>query len=123
MKYKVLICDDAEFMRTLLKDILEKADFEVIGEAVNGNDAVEKYKQLKPDIVTMDIVMPLKSGIDATKEIVTYDPAAKVVMCSALGQEILVMDAIEAGAKDFIVKPFNDQTVIDVLKKVVESEI
>ncbi len=123
MKYKVLICDDAEFMRTLLRDILERAGFEVVGEAVNGNDAVQKFKELNPDIVTMDIVMPLKSGIDATKEIVNFNPKAKVVMCSALGQEILVMDAIEAGAKDFIVKPFTDQLVIDVLKKVAESEI
>lgn len=123
MKYRVLICDDAEFMRTLLRDTLEKANFEVVGEAVDGKEAVEKYKELKPDIVTMDIVMPLKSGIDATKEIITYDPRARVVMCSALGQEILVMDAIEAGAKDFIVKPFNDETVVSVLKKVLESEI
>ncbi|MCX7991420.1 MAG: response regulator [Proteobacteria bacterium] len=123
MKYKVLICDDAEFMRTLLKDTLERADFEVIGEAVNGKEAVEKYKELKPDVVTMDIVMPVKSGIDATKEIIAFDSKAKVVMCSALGQEILVMDAIEAGAKDFIVKPFTDETVVSVLKKVLESEI
>lgn len=123
MKYRVLICDDAEFMRTLLRDTLERADFEVVGEAVNGKEAVEKYKELKPDIVTMDIVMPIKSGIDATKEIVNYDPKAKVVMCSALGQEILVMDAIEAGAKDFIVKPFTDETVVSVLRKVLESEI
>lgn len=123
MKYRVLICDDAEFMRTLLRDTLERADFVVVGEAVNGKEAVEKYKELKPDIVTMDIVMPVKSGIDATKEIMAYDQKARVVMCSALGQEILVMDAIEAGAKDFIVKPFTDETVISVLKKVLESEI
>lgn len=122
MKYRVLICDDAEFMRTLLKDTLENSDFEVVGEAANGNEAVEKYKELKPDIVTMDIVMPIKSGIDATKEIVAYDSKAKIVMCSALGQEILVMDAIEAGAKDFIVKPFSDETVLSVLRKVLESE-
>ncbi len=122
MKYRVLICDDAEFMRTLLKDTLENSDFEVVGEAANGNEAVEKYKELKPDIVTMDIVMPVKSGIDATKEIVAYDSKAKIVMCSALGQEILVMDAIEAGAKDFIVKPFSDETVLSVLRKVLESE-
>lgn len=123
MKYRVLVCDDAEFMRTLLRDILEKSDFEVVGEAVNGKEAVDKYIELKPDIVTMDIVMPVKSGIDATKEIVAYDSKAKVVMCSALGQEILVMDAIEAGAKDFIVKPFTDALVIDVLKKVLDSEV
>ena len=120
MKYRVLICDDAEFMRTLLRDTLEKANFEVVGEAVDGKEAVEKYKELKPDIVTMDIVMPLKSGIDATKEIITYDPRARVVMCSALGQEILVMDAIEAGAKDFIVKPFKRERIISAIKKALQ---
>lgn len=123
MKHKVLICDDAEFMRTLIRDVLEKGGFEVIAEAVNGADAIDKYKMFKPDIVTMDIVMPIKSGIDAVKEIVSLDPNAKVVMCSALGQEILVMDAIEAGAKDFIVKPFTEESVIEVLKKVLESEV
>jgi two-component system chemotaxis response regulator CheY len=123
MKHRALICDDAEFMRTLIKDVLENGGFEVIAEAVNGEDAVSKYKSFKPDIVTMDIVMPIKSGIDAVKEIVSFDPNAKVVMCSALGQEILVMDAIEAGAKDFIVKPFEEENVIEVLKKVLESEV
>lgn len=123
MKVKVLICDDAEFMRSLLKDYLSEEGFEIIGEAVNGEDAVNKYKFLKPDIVTMDIVMPVKSGIDAVREIMDYDPKAKIIMCSALGQEILVMDAIEAGAKDFIVKPFTSEQVIKVIRKVLESEI
>lgn len=123
MKYKILICDDAEFMRNLLKDILTNSGFEVVGEAVNGLDVIEKYKILKPDIVTMDIVMPLKSGIDAVREIVNYDPKAKIVMCSALGQEVLVMDAIEAGAKDFIVKPFTEEGVVKVIKKVLKSEV
>lgn len=122
MKHKILICDDADFMRTLIKDVLTKGGYEVIGEAVNGADAVEKYKTLKPDLVTMDIVMPVKSGIDALKEIIAYDANAKVVMCSALGQEILVMDAIEAGAKDFIVKPFTEENVLEVIRKVLESE-
>lgn len=122
MKYKVLVCDDAEFMRTLIKDVLLKGGYEIAGEAENGLEAVEKYKALKPDLVTMDIVMPIKSGIDALKEIVAYDPKAKVVMCSALGQEILVMDAIEAGAKDFIVKPFTEENVLEVIGKVIESE-
>ncbi len=123
MKYKVLVCDDAEFMRTLIKDVLLKGGYEIAGEAENGLEAVEKYKALKPDLVTMDIVMPIKSGIDALKEIVAYDPKAKVVMCSALGQEILVMDAIEAGAKDFIVKPFTEENVLEVIGKVIESEL
>jgi len=122
MKHKILVCDDAEFMRTLIKDVLVKGGYEIAGEAVNGLEAVEKYKALKPDLVTMDIVMPIKSGIDALKEIVAYDPKAKVVMCSALGQEILVMDAIEAGAKDFIVKPFTEENVLEVIGKVLESE-
>jgi two-component system chemotaxis response regulator CheY len=122
MKYKILICDDADFMRALIKDVLTKGGYEIAGEAVNGNDAVEKYKALKPDLVTMDIVMPAKSGIDALKEIIAYDPNAKVVMCSALGQEILVMDAIEAGAKDFIVKPFTEENVLEVIGKVLNSE-
>lgn len=122
MKYKILICDDADFMRALIKDVLSKGGYEIAGEAVNGADAVEKYKTLKPDLVTMDIVMPVKSGIDALKEIIAYDANAKVVMCSALGQEILVMDAIEAGAKDFIVKPFTEENVLEVIGKVLESE-
>ncbi|MCX7769599.1 MAG: response regulator [Proteobacteria bacterium] len=123
MKVRVLICDDAEFMRNLLKDIFTHAGFEVVGEAINGDDVVDKYKILKPDVVTMDIVMPVKSGIDAVREITEYDPKAKIVMCSALGQEILVMDAIEAGAKDFIVKPFTSEQVIKTIKKVLESEV
>jgi two-component system chemotaxis response regulator CheY len=123
MKPRVLICDDAEFMRNMLKDILMNASFEIAGEAVNGLDAIEKYKILRPDIVTMDIVMPIKSGIDAVREIVSFDPKAKIVMCSALGQEVLVMDAIEAGAKDFVVKPFNQEVLVKILKKVLESEI
>ncbi len=122
MKNRVLICDDAEFMRTLIKDVLTKGGYEIVGEAANGEEAVAKYKMLKPDLVTMDIVMPVKSGIDALKEIIAYDPNAKVVMCSALGQEILVMDAIEAGAKDFIVKPFTEENVLEVIGKVLESE-
>lgn len=123
MNAKVLICDDAEFIRNLLRDCLSQGGFEIVGEAVNGEDAVNKYKILKPDVVTMDIVMPVKSGIDAVKEIMGYDPKAKIIMCSALGQEILVVDAIEAGAKDFIVKPFNSDHLIKVIKKVLASEI
>jgi len=118
MPKKVLIVDDAVFMRNMIRDIFAAAGFEVVGEAANGLEAVEKFRELRPDLTTMDIVMPFKSGIEATREIVQVDPRAVVVMCSALGQEALVMEAIEAGASDFIVKPFRAEDVISVVKKV-----
>lgn len=119
MPKRVLIVDDAIFMRNMIKDIFtQSTDFEVVGEATHGLEAVERYKELKPDLVTMDIVMPFKSGIEATREIVRFDPGATVVMCSALGQEQLVMEAIEAGAADFIVKPFKAEEVLQVVRKV-----
>jgi two-component system chemotaxis response regulator CheY len=119
MPKRVLVVDDAIFMRNKIKDIFAQApDFEVVGEAVHGLEAIEKYKELKPDVTIMDIVMPFKSGIDATREIVKYDADAVIVMCSALGQEQLVMQAIEAGAADFIVKRFNDDEVLKVVRKV-----
>ncbi|MDD3013363.1 MAG: response regulator [Candidatus Gastranaerophilales bacterium] len=115
---KVLIVDDAAFMRMMLKDILTKNGFEVVGEAANGNEAVEKYSQLSPDLVTMDITMPLCDGIAALKQIVGKDPAAKVIMCSAMGQQAMVIESIQAGAKDFIVKPFQPPRVLESIKKV-----
>jgi two-component system chemotaxis response regulator CheY len=118
MPKRVLIVDDAIFMRNMIKDIFAGSAFEVVGEAANGLEAVEKHKALKPDLTTMDIVMPFKSGIEATREIVKADPGAIIVMCSALGQESLVMEAIEAGASDFIVKPFKSEDVLSVVKKV-----
>ena len=119
MPKRVLVVDDAIFMRNMIKDIFAQAgDFEVVGEATHGLEAVERYKELKPDLTTMDIVMPFKSGIEATREIVKHDPEARVVMCSALGQEQLVMEAIEAGAADFIVKPFKAEEVLQVVRKV-----
>ena len=118
MTKRVLIVDDAIFMRNMIKDIFASGGFEVVGEAANGLEAVEKYKELHPDLATMDIVMPFKSGIEATREIIKFDQNAVVVMCSALGQEALVMEAIEAGASDFIVKPFKSEDVISVVKKV-----
>ena len=121
MSIRVLIADDAMFMRNMIKDVFAGADFQVVGEAANGVEAVEKYKQLKPDITTMDIVMPLKSGIEAVREIVKLDREAKIVMCSALGQESLVMEAIEAGARDYIVKPFKPEKVLEVVKKLVAN--
>ena len=112
-----MIVDDAAFMRNMIKDILEEEGYEVAGEAANGEEAVSKYKELKPDVVTMDIVMPMKSGIEAVHEIVSFNKDAKIVMCSALGQESLVMEAIEAGAKDFITKPFKKENVLEMIKK------
>lgn len=115
---RVLIVDDATFMRMMVKDILEKNGYEVIGEANNGIKAVELYKSEKPDIVTMDITMPEMDGIEAVKQIKAFDPSAKIVMCSAMGQQSMVMDAIKAGAKDFIVKPFQADRVLEAIKKV-----
>jgi two-component system chemotaxis response regulator CheY len=119
MPKTVLIVDDAVFMRNMLKDIFAAGgDFQIVGEAANGVEAVEKHKELKPNLTTMDIVMPFKSGIEATKEILLENSKAVIVMCSALGQESLVMEAIEAGAADFIVKPFKAEDVLAVVRKV-----
>ena len=118
MSKRVLIVDDAIFMRMKLKDILEKNGFEVVGEAQNGVEAIEKYKTEKPDLVTMDITMPEMDGVSALKEIKKVNEGAKVVMCSAMGQQAMVMEAIQSGAKDFIVKPFQPDRVIEALKKV-----
>jgi len=101
----------------MIKDILVKNGFEVVGEAVDGAQAVEKYNELKPDLVTMDITMPEMDGITALKEIKANDPAAKIIMCSAMGQQAMVIDAIQAGAKDFIVKPFQADRVIEAIQK------
>jgi len=118
MGLKVLIVDDALFMRNMLREIFTKAGHEVIGEAANGVEAVEKYQELGPDLVTMDIIMPLRSGIEALQEIVEGDPGAMVIMVSALGQESLVLEAVQAGAKDFIVKPFKEDRVLEVVRRV-----
>jgi len=119
---RILVADDASFMRQMIREIVESEGFEVCGEASDGVEAVDEFKRLQPDVVTMDIVMPLKSGIDAVRGIMALDPGACVVMCSALGQETLVTEAIQAGAKDFIVKPFKPDAVIETLKKVLEKE-
>lgn len=118
MKGRVLIADDAAFMRQLIREHLENEGFEIVGEAVDGLEAVEAYQKLSPDLVTMDIVMPRCSGIDAVKRIRELDPKARVVMCSALGQETLVAEAMSAGACDFIVKPFKAEAVAATLAKV-----
>jgi two-component system chemotaxis response regulator CheY len=117
MAKRVLIVDDAAFMRIKLKDILEKNGYEVAAEAQNGIEAVEKYKETNPDLVTMDITMPEKDGVEALKEIKALDADATVLMCSAMGQQSMVMDAIRAGAIDFIVKPFDTERVIKALDK------
>jgi len=114
----VLVCDDAIFMRTMISDILTQAGFEVVGEAESGAQAVDKYRSLKPDLVTMDIVMPDMGGIEAVREICKTDPDAKILMCSAMGQQALVVEAIQAGAKDFVVKPFQPSRVLEAVQRV-----
>ena len=118
---RILICDDAVFMRMMLKDILVKNGYEVVGEASDGNEAVEKYKELKPDLTTMDITMPNKDGLQALKEIKAFDNNAVVIMVSAMGQQAMVIDAIQSGAKDFIVKPFQAERVKESISKVFGS--
>ncbi|MNI26997.1 Chemotaxis protein CheY [compost metagenome] len=114
---RILVVDDAAFMRMMLKDILIKGGHEVVGEAENGIVAIQKYTELKPDLVTMDITMPEMEGIEAVKGIKKNDPAARVIMCSAMGQQLMVVQAIQAGAKDFIVKPFQADRVLESVKK------
>lgn len=117
MGKKVLIVDDAAFMRMMIKDILTKNNYEIAGEAENGKKAVELYKEHKPDVVTMDITMPEMDGIEAVKAIKKIDPDARIIMCSAMGQQAMVMEAIQAGAKDFVVKPFQQNRVLQALEK------
>ncbi len=119
MAKNILICDDAAFMRMMIKDILSKNGYTVAGEAENGVKAVEKYNELKPDLVLMDITMPEMDGIQALKNIKASDSGAKVIMCSAMGQQAMVIESIQAGAKDFIVKPFQAERVLEAVKKVV----
>ena len=117
----VLICDDALFMRTMVRDILQHAGFEIIGEAETGSQAVEKYRQLRPALVTMDIVMPEMGGIDAVRAITQEDPSARILMCSAMGQQALVTEAIQAGARDFVLKPFQPSRVLEAVNRVLQA--
>ena len=119
MAKNILISDDAAFMRMMIKDILTKNGFNVVGEAENGLVAVDKYKELQPDLVLMDITMPEMDGIQALKKIREFDSAAKVVMYSAMGQQAMVIEAIQSGAKDFIVKPFQADRVIEAVNKAI----
>ncbi len=120
---KVLIVDDAAFMRMMLHKILESAGHEVVGEAVDGEDAIIKFKELKPDLVTMDITMPNKNGIEATKAIRAIDPSAKILMTSAMGQEAMVREAIMSGAFDFIVKPVDGPRFLNAIDKIVTQAV
>ncbi len=119
MPKKILITDDALFMRVTLKNMLTNNGYEVVGEAVNGQDAVEKYAACKPDLVLMDITMPIMDGIAATRAIKEGDPSAKVIMCTAMGQKNMVVEAIQAGAKDFIVKPFKPDDILGRIQKLI----
>lgn len=119
MAKSVLICDDAAFMRVMIKDILTKNGYEVAGEAENGIKAVEKYTEIKPDLVMMDITMPEMDGIQALKKIKEGDPGATIIMCSAMGQQAMVIESIQSGAKDFIVKPFQADRVLEAVKKAI----
>lgn len=118
MAHRVMLVDDASFMRMMLKNILVGSGYEVAGEAENGAKAIEQYKALKPDLVIMDIIMPEMGGIDAVRELMKVNPGAKILMCSSMGQQSLVVEAIQAGAKDFIVKPFQPSNVLEAVKKV-----
>jgi two-component system, chemotaxis family, chemotaxis protein CheY len=117
MAHTVLVCDDAMFMRTMIADILTQAGFDVVGQADSGELAVQRYRELKPDLVTMDIVMPSMGGIEAVRAICKDDPKARILMCSAMGQQALVVEAIQAGAKDFVVKPFQPSRVLEAVQR------
>jgi two-component system chemotaxis response regulator CheY len=121
MSKRILLVDDAAFMRAMLKDILSKNGFDVVGEGEDGIKGIEKYKELRPDLVIMDITMPNMDGITAVKEIKKLDKAANIIMCSAMGQQAMVLESIKSGAKDFIVKPFKPDVVISAVTKVLDN--
>ncbi len=120
MPVQILIVDDAIFMRKMIGDIVKKEGYEVCGEAENGIEAISKYKELNPDLVTMDIIMPDMSGIDAVQEIVKLDSKAKILMVSAMGQQSLVVEAIQKGAKDYVIKPFQPSRVLEAVERVLK---
>ena len=118
--HKILICDDSKFLRQMMKQVLEDAGFEVVGEAETGVEAITKYQELKPDLVTMDVVMPEMSGADAVREIMQGDAEARIIMCSAMGQKQLVTDALRDGARDFVVKPFENSELVDAVERALQ---
>jgi two-component system chemotaxis response regulator CheY len=122
MAVRILIVDDAIFMRKMIGDILRKEGYEICGEAENGIEAIKKYKELSPDLVTMDIIMPDMSGIDAVQEIVGIDSNAKILMVSAMGQQSLVVEAIQKGAKDYVIKPFQPSRVLEAVERVLKTK-
>jgi two-component system chemotaxis response regulator CheY len=122
MGIDVLVADDLKFIKLVLRELLEKAGFRVIGEASNGEEAVDLYESKRPDVVLMDITMPKMDGLAALKQILKFDPQAKVIMCSALGQQSLIVQALQLGAKDFIVKPFREDRVVAAIKKILDIE-
>ena len=119
---RILVVDDASFMRQMIREIVEEEGYEVVGEASDGDEAIAAFRRLQPDLVTMDIVMPRRSGIDAVAQIRQLDAGARIVMCSALGQDRLVEDAMNAGAMAFIVKPFKPEVVLETLLSVLEKQ-
>ncbi len=121
MARTAMICDDAQFMRAVIKQVLIEKGFEVVGEAESGQEAIERYAELKPDLVTMDVVMPGMSGIEAVRAIIRHDPAARVVVCSAVGQKKLIVEALEAGARSFVVKPFQPQQLMEVVEQAFDA--
>ena len=121
MAKRIVIADDASFMRMMLKNILVAGGYDVVGEAANGREAIQKYKELKPDLLISDMVMPEMGGIDVLKNLVTEFPNANIIICSAIGQQALVIEAIQAGAKDYIVKPFEQSNVIETINKIIGS--
>lgn len=122
MAINIMIVDDLAFIKLLLKDLIEKAGFRVVGEASDGEEAIDMYQEKKPDLMLLDITMPKMDGITALKKILALDPDAKIIMCSALGQQRLIVQAIQLGAKDFIVKPFRPERVISSIKKALDIE-
>jgi len=122
MAKNILVCDDAAFMRMMIKDILIKNGYNVAGEAEDGRKAIDKYRELSPDLVLMDITMPEMDGIEALKEIMRIDANAKVVMCSAMGQQIMIDESVQFGAKGFITKPFRPEDVLETVKKVIGQQ-
>ena len=118
MTHRILLVDDAQIMRMMMGKVFKEAGYEIVGQASTGVEAVEKYLDLRPDLVMMDITMPEMSGIEAVKEIMELDPKAKIIMCSAMGQKSMVLESIEAGARNFIIKPFEPQKLLDIVRAV-----